>query len=46
MECVTMCVWLGAGGVWVRGLVLGFTNPGGTGGKWAVWTRVLEGGWC
>ena len=37
MECVTcVCVRLGAG--WevlgVRGLGLGFTNPGGTGGKW------------
>ena len=32
MECVT-CVWLKTG--WdVRGLGLGFTNPGGTGGKW------------
>ena len=38
MECVTcVCVWLGAGGVgggWVRGLGLGFTNPGGTVEKW------------
>ena len=37
MECVTcVCVWLGTGGVGgelVRGLGLGFTNPGGTGGK-------------
>ena len=35
MTCV--CVCLGAGGVrgkWARGLDLGFTNPGGTGGKW------------
>ena len=39
MECVTcVCVWHGRGGrcwdKWVRGLALGFTNPGGTGGKW------------
>ena len=37
MECVIcVCVWLGAG--WevlgVRGLGLGFTNSGGTWGKW------------
>ena len=36
MECVTcVCVWLGTGGVggeWVTGL--GFTNSGGTWGKW------------
>ena len=24
----------GVGGEWMRGLGLGFTNPGGTGGKW------------
>ena len=30
MTCA--CVWLG--GEWVRRLGLGFTNPGGTGGKW------------
>ena len=33
-----MCLALGGvrgvGGEWVRGLGLGFTNPGGTGGKW------------
>ena len=23
-------------GEWVRGLGLGFTNPGGTGGKWDI----------
>ena len=33
MECVT-CVRLGAGGDWVKGLGLGFTNSGGTWGKW------------
>ena len=37
MTCV--CVWLGAGvggvgGEWVIGLSLGFTNSGGTWGKW------------
>ena len=38
MECVTcVCVWLGGamggeGGEWMRELVLGFTNPVGTGG--------------
>ena len=30
MEC--FCDWLGAGGKWMRGLGLGFTNPVGTGG--------------
>ena len=38
MEWVTcVCVWLGAGGVvgeWMTGLGLGFTNSGGTRGKW------------
>ena len=38
MECVTcVCVWLGVGGVGgelVTGLGLGFTNSGGTWGKW------------
>ena len=37
MECVTcVCVWLGLGleVFGVRGLGLGFTNPGGTWGKW------------
>ena len=32
-----VCVWLrarGAGGEWMRGLGLGFINPGGTWGKW------------
>ena len=32
-----MCMCLargGVGGEWVRGLSLGFTNPGGTRGKW------------
>ena len=42
MECVKcVCVWIGAGvggvvGEWVRGLGLGFTNHGGTGGKWGM----------
>ena len=38
MECMTcVCAWLGGGGVgaeWVTGLGLGFTNSGGTLGKW------------
>ena len=40
MECVTcVCFWLGAGwevlgGECVRGLGLGITHPGGTGGRW------------
>ena len=35
MECVTcVCVWLVDGGEWVTGLGLGFTNSGGTWGKW------------
>ena len=41
MECVTcVCVWVGERwevlGEWVRGLGLGCTNPGGTGGKWDI----------
>ena len=37
MECVTcVCVWLRAGCVGGSGLGLGFTNPGGTGGKWDI----------
>ena len=34
MTCV--CVWIGAGclGEWVTGLGLGYTNSGGTWGKW------------
>ena len=32
-----MCICLAWGGVcWVRGLGLGFSNPGGTGGKWGM----------
>ena len=27
-----LCGWRGAGGEWMRGLGLGFTNPMGTGG--------------
>ena len=47
MTCI--CVWLGAG--WevleMRGLGLGFTNPGGTGGKWDMCVFWLQwGGWC
>ena len=43
-----MCMCLARGGVggvgseWVRGLCLGFTNPGGTWGKWDMcvfWLR-------
>ena len=41
MECVTcVCVWLGrCSGEWVTGLTLGFTNPGGTCGKWDMCLR-------
>ena len=45
-----MCVCLaldgvgGVGGEWVRGLGLGFTNPGGTWGKWDVCLRFGRGG--
>ena len=37
MECVKCVCTGGVGGVgheWVRGLGLGFTNPGATWGKW------------
>ena len=32
--CLARCGVGGVGDEWVRGLDLGFTNPGGTGGKW------------
>ena len=55
MECVTcVCVWLERGGrcrgEWVTGLGLGFTNSGGTWGKWdcvlvaVVWVELVESG--
>ena len=48
MGCVTcVCVWLGAGGVgceWVTGLGLGFTNSGGTWGKWDICLCFICGG--
>ena len=49
MECVTcVCVWLGAGcemlGVRVTGLCLGFTNSGGTWGKWDICLCFVCGG--
>ena len=45
----------GVGADWVRGLGLGFTNPGGTEGSvfwlwwcggswWVAWARIWEGG--
>ena len=37
LETIDVCTW-------VRGLGLGFTNPGGTGGKWDIclfWVAVM-----
>ena len=47
MTCV--CVWLGAGGVGgerVTGLGLGFTNSGGTWGKWDMCLCLFAVVWC
>ena len=52
-----ICLTQGWGGVWVRGLGLGFTNRVGTGGVWDVglclscdwgsgWVSWSRAGWC
>ena len=43
--CLARCGMGGVGGEWVTGLGLGFTNSGGTWGKWGFGCGGVVGAW-